>query len=76
MSEILHGPAALAARLRALTPARVGLGRTGISQQTKDLLDFQRAHAQARDAVHARLEASSLAANLAAITGKEVLRLH
>ena len=31
------------ARLRALTPARVGLGRTGVSQQTRDLLDFQRA---------------------------------
>jgi ethanolamine ammonia-lyase small subunit len=54
----------------------VGLGRTGVSQRTNDLLDFQRAHAQARDAVHARLEVSSLAANLAAITGKEVLRLH
>jgi ethanolamine ammonia-lyase small subunit len=62
--------------LRALTPARVALGRTGVSQQTCDLLDFQRAHAQARDAVHARLEASSLAANLAAITAGEVLLLH
>ena len=76
MSEILHRPAALAARLRALTPARVALGRTGVSQQTADLLDFQRAHAQARDAVHARLEVSSLAASLAAITGEEVWRLH
>jgi len=66
----------LAARLRALTPARVALDRTGVSQRTGDLLDFQRAHAQARDAVHARLDASTLAANLAAITGQEVLVMH
>ncbi len=76
MSETLHRPAALAARLRALTPARVALGRTGVSQLTGDLLDFQRAHAQARDAVHARLDVSTLAANLAAITGQEVLVMH
>jgi ethanolamine ammonia-lyase small subunit len=67
---------ALAGRLRALTPARVGLGRTGVSLETRDLLDFQRCHAQARDAVHSRLEAAALAASLAEITGKEVLRLH
>jgi len=65
-----------AARLRALTPARVGLGRTGVSLETRDLLDFQRCHAQARDAVHARLEAAALAASLAEITASEVLRLH
>jgi ethanolamine ammonia-lyase small subunit len=76
MSEIVRPPDSLAARLRELTPARVALGRTGVSQQTTDLLDFQRAHAQARDAVHARLEASSLAAELSAITGGQVLRLH
>lgn len=76
MSEILDRPAALAARLRALTPARVALGRTGISQHTADMLDFQRAHAQARDAVLARLGVASLAASLAAITGEEVLVLH
>jgi ethanolamine ammonia-lyase small subunit len=76
MTEFLHQPATFAARLRALTPARVALGRTGISQQTGDLLDFRRAHAQARDALHARLEASSLATTLAAISGREVLRLH
>ena len=76
MSEMLHRPADLTARLRALTPARVALGRTGVSQRTGDLLDFQRAHAQARDAVHAQLEASTLAANLAAITGQEVLVMH
>jgi ethanolamine ammonia-lyase small subunit len=76
MSEALDRPRALAARLRALTPARVALSRTGASLQTGDLLDFQRAHAQARDAVHARLEVSSLAANLAAITGLEVQVMH
>ena len=52
---------ALAARLRALTPARVGLARTGVSLETSALLDFQRCHAQARDAVHSRLEAAALA---------------
>ena len=67
---------ALAARLRELTPARVGLGRTGVSQQTRDLLDFQRSHAQARDAVHARLQAATLVRTLAKITGGEVLQLH
>ncbi len=67
---------ALAARLRSLTPARVGLGRTGVSQQTRDLLDFQRSHAQARDAVHARLETAALASSLGKITKGEVLRLH
>jgi ethanolamine ammonia-lyase small subunit len=80
MSEIAR-PApilasALAARLRELTPARVGLGRTGVSLETRDVLDFQRAHAQARDAVHARLESAALAASLAEITGIEILRLH
>jgi len=76
MSEITRPSPSLAARLRALTPARVGLGRTGVSQQTRDLLDFQRCHAQARDAVHARLEAAALAASLTEITTGKVLRLH
>jgi ethanolamine ammonia-lyase small subunit len=76
MSETLQPAAALSARLRAFTPARVGLGRTGVSLETRDLLDFQRAHAQARDAVHARLEAAALAANIATIVGGSVLRLH
>jgi ethanolamine ammonia-lyase small subunit len=53
---------AIAARLRELTPARVGLGRTGVSQPTRDVLAFQLSHAQARDAVHARLEPAALAA--------------
>jgi ethanolamine ammonia-lyase small subunit len=74
-SDAVLAPA-LSARLRALTPARVGLGRTGVSLETRDLLDFQRCHAQARDAVHSRLEAAALAATLAEISGAEVLRLH
>jgi len=75
MSE-LSQPADLAARLRALTPARVGLGRTGVSLPTRDLLDFQRAHAQARDAVHARLDAAALKAEIESSIRPEVLRLH
>ena len=69
-------PASIAARLRTMTPARVGLGRTGVSQQTRDLLDFQRAHAQARDAVHARIEAAALATEIGAVFSGEVIRLH
>jgi ethanolamine ammonia-lyase small subunit len=67
---------ALAARLRALTPARVGLARTGVSLATRELLDFQRCHARARDAVHSRLEAAALVAALTETTGIEALRLH
>jgi ethanolamine ammonia-lyase small subunit len=67
----------IAARLRALTPARVGLGRAGVSQQLRDVLEFQRAHAMARDAVHAALDPRLLAASLAAVERvPEVLLLH
>jgi ethanolamine ammonia-lyase small subunit len=53
------------ARLRAATPARIGLGRTGDSLSTREVLAFQTAHARARDAVHARLDIDSLSAALA-----------
>ena len=64
-SELATG--APSARLRAFTAARVGLARTGVSQQTRDVLDFQRAHAQARDAVRAQLEPAALQAAIAAL---------
>ncbi len=51
-----------AALLRALTPARVAIGRIGAALPTRAMLDFQRAHAQARDAVEARLESAGFAA--------------
>ena len=52
----------LAAReaLRSYTPARLGLERTGVSLATRPLLDFQLAHARARDAVQAAIDVRML----------------
>lgn len=54
-------------RLSACTDARIGLGRAGISLPTREMLAFQLAHAQARDAVHLHLDTDRLMAELAAL---------
>lgn len=52
--------------LRRTTAARIALGHTGISQPTQVQLDFQLAHAMARDAVHTALDGDALVRDLEA----------
>lgn len=52
------------ANLRRFTPARIALGRTGDGLPTDRLLEFQAAHALARDAVHQPFDADGLADQL------------
>jgi len=50
--------------LRDLTPARVGLGRSGASMPTKALLEFTLDHARARDAVHTAFDVPAMISGL------------
>jgi ethanolamine ammonia-lyase small subunit len=52
--------------LRRHTPARVAIGRVGSGLPTHAYLEFQAAHARARDAVHAALDVDAMMQSLAA----------
>lgn len=67
-------PALLVTELRHATPARIALGRSGVAIPTAAHLDFQRAHALARDAVYAALHVEGIAAGLSGL-GLEPIRL-
>lgn len=70
MSEEQAGPDLVVrdpwSALRALTPARIALGRSGSALPTEEVLAFNLAHAQARDAVHTPLDVPALTTRLTA----------
>jgi ethanolamine ammonia-lyase small subunit len=61
--------------LRRWTTARIALGRTGNALPTCRVLEFQLAHAQARDAVHLPLDIERLARDLAPLSALPVCSL-
>jgi ethanolamine ammonia-lyase small subunit len=54
-------------RLRLTTQSRIGLGRAGNALPTTRVLEFNVAHAAARDAVHIPLDVPAFAARVAAV---------
>jgi len=61
--------------LKCWTTARIALGRTGNALPTRRVLEFQLAHAQARDAVHLALDVEGLAHDLAPLSAVPVRSL-
>jgi len=61
--------------LRQHTPARIGLGRAGHSLPTREHLEFQLAHARARDAVYYEFDSQPLVSELTK-QGFETLQVH
>jgi ethanolamine ammonia-lyase small subunit len=67
MSDVKHVvPAEVWSRLKEFTQARIGLGRVGHSLPMQEVLDFQYAHAAARDAVLRPVDFSGLTDGLTA----------
>ncbi|MGJ0395255.1 MAG: ethanolamine ammonia-lyase subunit EutC [Methylocystis sp.] len=64
MADRRPAPLDMVAKLRAATPARIFLPRAGASVATRATLDFQLAHAEARDAVEERLDGDRLSDEL------------
>ncbi len=58
--------------LREYTDARIGLGRSGVSLPTSELLAFQLAHARARDSVKTPLDTESLLEDLGEIQSAQL----
>ena len=61
--------------LKQFTAARIAIGRAGVSIPTKQSLEFNLAHAHARDAVYSVLDIDALSEKLKPF-GLPVLALH
>lgn len=59
----------IARKIRVRTPARLLVGRAGAAYRTSTQLDLGEAHAAARDAVRAELDANRLSATTSSTPG-------